>query len=524
MLTTFRLLTIAFCALSDDNIPFNMKILSAQQIREADQYTITHEPISSINLMERASASFKEAFTKIYSAELPVVFICGPGNNGGDGLAIARMLYWEKYNIRVVVPTNSKKGTEDFKNNLQRLPSGIIVHHFEDLINDPQILKNVVVVDALIGSGLSRKLDGEYAELVRIINQSGCKVVSVDIPSGLFPDTVSPDTQSIVRANHTLTFQMPRLSFLLPDYFQYCGDWKILDIGLHDDFISQASTPYEYLSHQQVAPLLKPRYKFNHKGDFGKALIMGGSVGKMGAAILSARACLRAGIGLLSVQVPACGYQIIQTAVPEAMVVNETSDGYLCTIPDLALFDAIGIGPGLGQHPETVALVSNLLENSTKPLVLDADALNILSIHSELIQILPAKSILTPHFKEFERLTGFKGNGFDRIKTLQDFAFRNKVIVVLKGAHTAIATPEGSVYFNSTGNPGMATGGSGDVLTGIITALLAQHYTPENAAILGVYLHGLAGDLAARKHGVYGLIPSDIVEALPKAFTELANI
>ena len=492
-----------------------IKIFSVDQIRQADQFTIKNEPIPSIDLMERAAQAFASWFMSKFSPVHPVHILCGTGNNGGDGLAVGRMLLEKTYKVHLYVVGQPSKGSEDFKVNLERLaPKKItILQENGDL---PQFAAHDIVIDAIFGSGLSRPAGGFYQKVIDHVNRQIATKASIDIPSGLFAD--QPSSGSIVKVSHTVSFQQPKLSFLLPQNARFVGDWHIVDIGLSPEFIDQQPVDHFVVSEPAVSEAIKERRKYDHKGVFGKGIILSGSYGKMGAAVLAARAAIRSGIGLLTLYIPACGYDVLQTAIPEAMVVVDPLEGTLSSAPDLDEFDAVGIGPGIGRSGAALKCLEAVLKAADRPVVVDADGLNLLSENRELLALLPAKSILTPHPTEFRRLVGKWDNDFDRLDIQKKFSKDFNVILVLKGAHTAISTPDGQVYFNSTGNPGMATAGSGDVLTGILTAMLAQGYTPTQAAVLGVYLHGLAGDIASQQHGQIAMIASDIVDHLPQAF------
>lgn len=496
-----------------------MKILNVEQIRQLDQYTIQHEPIAPINLMERAAQSFVDWFTARFTTSYPVKIFCGLGNNGGDGLAIARILMQQGYTIDVNIVRYAPRESDDFMHNHRRLKLLTTLNYIEQPNNIPAIRHNEVVIDAILGSGLDRPVDGITKSVIEVINRSPAKVVSVDIASGLFADKPNDPEDMIVEPDYTVTFHLPKIAFMLPRNSRYVGQWHIVDIKLSKRFIDQATTNYYYTTPEEVRLLLRQRDRFSHKGSFGHALLLVGSYGKIGAGVLASRACLRSGVGLLTVQAPRCGYSVLQTAVPEAMCRPDTHQYVLSgksELEDTPLsgFSAIGVGPGIGKAPETATMLRNLLNEVKQPMVLDADALNILSENRDLLTLLPAHSILTPHPKEFERLTQKWENDYDKLEILCDFARRYRIIVVLKGAHTAIATPDGDIHFNSSGNPGLSTGGTGDVLTGILTALLAQGYDPVEAAVLGVFQHGLAGDKAAEQRGPIGLTATDVVEAL----------
>lgn len=488
-----------------------MKIFSTSQIRAWDEYTITHEPISSIALMERASSAFVKWFCARFDNHQPIKIFCGMGNNGGDGLAIARLLHQQNYQVEVFLLKHSPQGSPDFETNLARFSSFLNPRWLVDSEDFPPLLPSHIIIDALLGSGLSRAASGTLADCIQHINQSTATIISVDIASGLFADFPNAPDNVIVKPTFTVSFQCPKLAFLLPQNADYVGDWQVVEIGLHPEY--KASTPYLYTP---VCPNIgNSRQKYAHKGSFGHALLIAGSYGKIGAAVLAAKACLRAGVGLLTVQLPRCGYDILQTSLPEAMVSPDWHWMVNTTVPDLKPYSAIGVGPGLGKDSFTLIMLKELLKSVESPMVIDADALNLISENPELLSLVPHHSILTPHPKEFQRLLGKTwDNDFQKIEELRNFSQKHNVIVCLKGAHTAIALPDGSVHFNSTGNPGMATGGSGDVLTGIITALLAQGISPIESAIFGVYQHGLAGDRAAQKCTQPALIASDIINAM----------
>ncbi|MEQ8478147.1 NAD(P)H-hydrate dehydratase [Fulvivirga sp.] len=494
-----------------------MKILSINDTRALDEYTIKHEPISSVDLMERASLAFCDWFiANVFTKSVTV--ISGTGNNGGDGLAIARILKLKAYDVSVYVVGDAEKGSNDFKLNWERMD--IKPQVLKD--NLPDIDPGSVIIDAMFGSGLSRPVADHYAEVIRYVNAQDNTVISVDIPSGLFADQASAG-EAIIKANATVTFQLPKLAFMFPENHQFVGEWEAVDIGLSQQFIESTATNFYYLESNDIQPLIQPLAKFSHKGSNGHGLLIVGSYGKMGAAVLSAKAALRTGIGLLTVHVPRSGNEILQSTVPEAMSIPDVNDGHISEMPEVEKYSAIGIGPGLGRHVSTVKALGELLRTVSKPLVIDADALNIISENQELLELVPENSILTPHPKEFERLVGSWSDDFDKLNKLLQLAKRFNLIVILKGAHTAIASADGVVYFNSTGNPGMGKGGSGDVLLGMLTSLVAQGYQPLDAAKIGVYLHGLAGDIAADAYHERGMIASDIIDMIPSAYQELTS-
>ncbi|MCS6823736.1 MAG: NAD(P)H-hydrate dehydratase [Cytophagaceae bacterium] len=495
-----------------------MKILNSTQIKELDEYTIKHEPVLSIDLMERAASAFTQWFTERFYRDKKVLVFCGPGDNGGDGLAIARLLLQKMYTVKIYAIKN-KDTSANFKTNEERLYSLATIKSIHTADDIPEFAGDEIIIDALFGSGLNKPVEGIFAEVISRINNSGAVVVSVDIPSGLYIDKHN-DTPNIVKADYTISFQLPKLAFMFSENAEYVGDWYMLHIGLSREYIMKAETPYYYLDEYFIKGMLKPRAKFAHKGNFGKCLIIAGSYGMLGAAVLTAKACLRTGAGLVKAYVPESGFFVLQNDLPELIVLTDPHPEIITTIPDLNGYTAIGVGPGIGEHEDTVKALDQLLSSYKSPLVLDASALNILATHNHLLDKIPAHSILTPHAGEFERLAGPSENEYARLEKAKSIAARYRIYLVLKGAHTAIVTPEGKAYFNSTGNPGMATAGSGDVLTGIITSLMGQGYTPLESCLIGVFMHGYAGDSAARKLSQPSMIASDIIEGITVFYKE----
>jgi ADP-dependent NAD(P)H-hydrate dehydratase / NAD(P)H-hydrate epimerase len=498
-----------------------MKILPVGKIREADAYTIANEPVASIDLMERAATLCYEWLRKRVDKEQHVIVFCGLGNNGGDGLVIARLLALNHYHVKTFITRFSDKCSDDFQTNYDRLKDikKLVIKDLKDGDALPVIKPDDVVIDAIFGSGLGKPVTGFPASVIGHINASKALVVAIDMPSGLYCDEhTDPKAGAIIQADFTLSFQLPKLAFIFAENDSFVGDWRLFDIGLQTEFISRVETGNYLLTRKMVSALIKPRTKFAHKGNFGHALLIAGSYGKMGASILASKACLRSGVGLVHAHIPARGYQVIQTAVPEAMVTIDPDEDCFTALPDLAPFTAIGIGPGIGFNEKTKRAMKLLIQNATVPLLFDADALTILGENKTWISFIPKNSVFTPHPKEFERLVGKASDDFQRNRLQREFCIKNGVYLVLKGAQTCICGPDGICWFNNTGNPGMATGGSGDVLTGLILGLLAQKYHPRDACLLGVYLHGLAGDLAAKKQGMEAMIAGDIVGQLGKAF------
>ena len=501
-----------------------MKIFSSSQIKLLDIFTIQNEPVKSVELMERAAHKLFEWIITRFERPAHFIIFIGPGNNGGDGLALARLLAESRYDIEIQYVSFTDKVSEDWNINfnLMKELKSIKFNTLSSMDQFPLICANDIIVDAIFGSGLTRPVDGLTGEVIKKINSSGNKVISIDIPSGLFSEDNSNNSQEhIIKANHTLSFQFPKLSFLFPENDSFIGEWHILPIGLHPAGIRDTLTQYYFIDEKEVNPLLKHRNKFDHKGKFGHGLLIAGSKGKMGAAVLSAKAALRTGIGLITCHVPADGGNIIHSSVAEAMVDSDENNKLITSLPELSSFNSIGIGPGIGTDDATGKVLFNLLAICKIPLVIDADAINILGLNKEWLSTLPAGSILTPHPKEFERIAGASSNSYERLFKQISFSEKHNCIIVLKGAFTSVSLPDGKVFFNSTGNPGMATAGSGDVLTGMILSLLAQSYSPENAAITAVFLHGLAGDIASDKSCYESIIASDIIENIGSAYNEI---
>ncbi|MDU0370964.1 NAD(P)H-hydrate dehydratase [Hymenobacter endophyticus] len=502
-----------------------MKILSAAQTRILDEGTIKAQGITSLELMERAATALLNWLLDALhpAADTPFHILCGPGNNGGDGLALARLLHQSGYQPQVwLLPT--EKSSADYAANLQRLPTAVPRHelHARRL---PTFPAGAVMLDALFGTGLSRPLTGLAAQVVAHLNESQALCIAVDMPSGLLADAPQPADSAVVQAHYTLSFELPKLAFFLPQNAEFVGEWELLSIGLEATVIHKLAVDNCFIEENFLVGRYPKRPKFSHKGTFGHALLLAGSRGKIGAAVLASQACLRGGTGLLTTCIPQVGYDILQATAPEAMCLPDPALGHLSELPDLQPYAAVGIGPGLGQEEASREVLRQLLEAAKVPLVIDADALNLLGANQELLDLLPPDTLLTPHPKEFERLTGEPArDDYHRLEQLRQFARQRRCFCVLKGAYTALATPDGQIYFNSTGNPGMATGGSGDVLTGLLLALRAdKRLSACNAALIGLYAHGRAGDLAVQQTGEAGLVAGDIVRFIGPALQELAD-
>lgn len=498
-----------------------LPLLTAPQIREADAYTIAHEPVSSVDLMERASKAFVSWFMNHFPDKRQTVSVyCGTGNNGGDGLAIARLLFEHDYkSITVKIARYSSKSTEDFNVNLQRLQQlQIPVMELSELDTSPNE-KAHVIIDALLGSGLSRPLGGSFKELVVHLNSLNKTWVAVDVPTGFYTDGEMDTETTVLKADRVITFQQPKINFLLPESAPYIDCWEAVNIGLDESFIRSLQSPYQMVENSDIKAILRPRARFSHKGTFGHALIIAGQAKTMGAALLCSSACVYAGAGLTTACVPGSGLTALNSYQPEVMAI--VCNDYALPELELNKYTTIAIGPGLGTGDDALALLQYVLDEYDKPIVVDADALNLLASNHKLLQQLPAGSIITPHMKEFDRLFGQHTSWWQRLQTIRQKARELNIYIILKNSYTITGTPEGKVYFNSTSNAAMATGGMGDVLTGIVTAMLAQKYTPAEACLAGVYLHGKAGDELALPNRLQVVLPAQVAAQVPATIAKM---
>lgn len=490
------------------------KILLGKQVKELDALYINEEGISSYQLMERAAEEFCQWFDSKFKTGSRINIYCGTGNNGGDGLAIARILSEIGYQINVSIIGNPEKGSSDFTENLEVLPTGITVSSWR------KMKVSEITIDAVFGVGINRPLEGEYLELVQKLNKEEGEKISVDMPSGLPSDT--PADGEVFRADYTISFQFPKLSLLFPEHAAFVGKLVVRSIGIETKHFEPFTSEYWFFSGEALAAFHKQFHAFSHKGDFGRIILAGGSYGKMGSICLSTMASLRTGSGLVFCKVPGCGVAIVQSTIPEAMVLRPSSTMEIDADLDFSGIDAIGIGPGLGKEESAQMLLHHILQNYSGPTVLDADAINILGERRDWISLLHSNVILTPHLKEFERLTGVRcDNHLRRINLAKDFCQTNNCSLVLKGAFSLLTFPDGCQIFNNSGTLFMATGGSGDVLTGVLTSFLGQGYSIKNAAICGVFHHGIAGELAGEKHG-RGTLPTDIIANIPQSFLKFS--
>ncbi|MCP1300858.1 NAD(P)H-hydrate dehydratase [Chryseobacterium sp. S0630] len=497
-----------------------MKVFTAEQIRNWDQFTISQEPVSSIQLMERASMAVAHWISEHCKNHKKLAIFCGNGNNGGDGLAVARLLYLKGFDVDVFVNDSKRKFSEDASVNLKRLRdlSGISVRKL-DTKEQYNFDDKTIIIDTLFGTGLSRPLEGEYKMLVEQLNTKKNIKISIDIPSGLSADGMFDNDPVILNADYTLTFQCWKRTFLHPETGKYTGKVVLLDIDLSKIYADATDSDYYVIDDSLVASVFIPRQEFSHKGSYGKAVIIGGNYGKIGAAVLATKSALKTGAGLTFTLAPECGYDILQTSCPEAMFIKG-GDTFILNF-EIDNDFTCGVGPGLGTHSGTEKSFLNFLKDYSKPLILDADALNIISKDPENLKLIPEKSIITPHPKEFERLFGSTEDSFKRLELAKKKAKDLNIYIILKDHHTQVITPQGKVFYNITGNSGLAKGGSGDILTGILTSLLAQKYSEEETCILGVWLHGRAADIASEKHSKESMLPTDVIDAFGTVFEEL---
>lgn len=500
-----------------------MKCFTTGQIRRIDALTCHRQGITSKELMDRAGFALSQRIHDLIPMTSPVVIMVGPGNNGGDGLVVARHLHRYGYKVNVVLCNYGKPLSDDAAHQIKRTRQSPGIEWLEP--SSPGELKldsnNCFLIDSLFGSGLNRPLSDSFAETVEWMNAQQAPCIAIDLPSGLFgEDNSGREDAYIVRSTITLCLQSPRLACFLPENEPYVGRWETVDIGLDREAMEQTQTPWSMTVPEEAAMMLKSRPRFAHKGHFGRTLLIAGSPGMAGACVLAGWAALRSGTGLLSLKVPEPCLNIVQTAIPEATAITYTRHFWSST-DATDTWSAVAAGPGLGLSENAIESLECLLRTRPSRLVLDADALNALAKKRTLLELLPGQAILTPHPGEFDRLTSPHRSGFERLQTAIQFAQQYGVFVVLKGAFTACISPDGCCRFNLTGNPGMATGGSGDVLTGIIVSLLAQGYTQEEACALGTCLHGLAADLTLEDESQESLVAGDITAHLGKAFNHL---
>lgn len=499
-----------------------MKILSAKQLYQAHEETISKQQISELELLERAGTQvFNWMHLRMQGAQVKIHIFNGIGNNGGVGLVLARHLLEHGYNVANYVVNYSKKRTNGFLKNYDRVKS---LKQWPVLLTDAEefptnISPDDIIVDAIFGIGLNRDPGTLANQLFAHLNTSKAFKLAIDIPSGLYSNKAPDNTEHVLYVNYTLSFQSPKMAFFLPETAKYSEQWEVLDIGLDKEFIQEVEAT-QLISKNEVLPMYQMREKFANKFTYGHSLIIGGSYGKMGSVHLASKAALVSGCGLVTAYIPECGYNVLQSSFPEAMVQTVNSEKTLTEITPEGHFTVAGIGIGMGTSTEANIALTTFLKLNKLPLVVDADALNIISENKELLNFLPELAILTPHKKELERLIGNWEDDFDMLKKIQLFSSDNNCIIVVKDAIT-ITVYKDEVFVNTSGNPALATAGAGDVLTGIITGLVAQGYEALQAAIFGVYLHGKTADVAVEKMGYQSFIASDAIENIAGAYLEM---
>jgi hydroxyethylthiazole kinase-like uncharacterized protein yjeF len=497
-----------------------LPLLTSAQLREADAYTIKHEPISPLNLMERAAKAFVGWFVNRFPDKKQAISIyCGTGNNGGDGLAIARMLQDHHYKaLNIKITRFSEKASDDFNANLKRLQNTIPLTEIKPGKDFPAE-DSVVIIDAMLGSGLNKPLKGDYEKLVKYLNSLQKTAIAVDVPTGFFTEGEVKPGATVLKSDLVITFQQAKINFLLPESGPFIKCWEAVNIGIDEGFVRSLNSPYQFVEEKDIRGMIKPRHKFSNKGTYGHALLVAGQAKTMGAALLCASGCAHAGDGLTTACVPESGLTALNSYLPEIMAIIRQGK----ELPEIEWdsFNAMGIGPGLGNNENSLALLINIFTNYKKPVVIDADALNLLAEHKELWKTIPQGSIITPHMKEFDRLFGNHTNWWQRLQTGLQKAKEYNVHIVLKNDYTLSITPEGKVYFNSTSNAAMASGGMGDVLTGILASLLAQHYSAAEACIIGNYIHGKAGDELALPNRMNVVLPGKLAAQLPVTMAKL---
>lgn len=500
-----------------------MKIFSKEQIYEGDALTAKKQGITSTDLMERAGIQiFNWLHMRMQGAQVPIHVFCGIGNNGGDGLVVARHLVTHGYNVKTYIVNYSTTRSKDFLLNYDRIKNTtkdwpVLLSESSDF---PVIDEKDIIVDAILGIGLNRAIEGWVKNLFCHFRDTKAFVLSIDLPSGLSTSATPEDAECVVNAGYTLSFQTPKLVFFLPETAKYTVQWEVLDIGIDPEYLHVTPTEAELIGKNEVLPLYKPREKYSNKGDFGHALVIGGSYGKIGAVTLASHGALSIGAGKVTAFTPKCGYIPLQTGFPEAMVITDTDEEKITDIKFDIKPDVIAFGVGVGSDAKTSSAFETFLKTNTTPLVIDADGINILSKKKALLKLLPENTVLTPHPKELEGLVGKWKDDFDKLKKTKAFSKKYKCIVVIKGANT-ITVFEDKLYVNSTGNPGLATAGTGDVLTGIIAGLIAQGYDTLAATLFGVYLHGKSADLLIEDLGYQSFIASHVIEGIPLAYLDL---
>ncbi|GAB5046921.1 NAD(P)H-hydrate dehydratase [Thermodesulfovibrio sp. TK110] len=506
-----------------------MKVVTSSEMAEIDRLTIEHYGIPSMLLMERAALAVSEHVLELNPEN--VIVLAGPGNNGGDGIACARILKNKIKNVKIFQLFSDEKLSSDCKTQLD-IAKKFKLPVIEGYPIENEIMQADAIIDAIFGTGLKRAIEGDIARFIENLNSFKKPVLAVDIPSGISSDTGEVMGVAI-KAKITVTFGLPKRGHLVFPGKEYTGKLFIEDIGFPKELTESENLKISTIEKHFACCLIPPRPAYSHKTRYGHVLVIAGSTGKTGAAVLAAKAALRAGSGLVTMAVPAALKVVFQSKVLEEMILplpctmNTLSRDAL---PEIMEFineraNSVAFGPGVGVNEDIEIILKELILNCPSPIVIDADGITVLGRISDVLKNARSEIVLTPHPGELSRLIKISVKDIEkqRIDIAQKVAKDLGVILVLKGVPTVIAEPQGKVYLNTTGNPGMATGGSGDVLTGIIASLIGQGLTPFHASVLGCFIHGLSGDIAAKKRGYHGLIAGDLIESLPEAFIELTQ-
>ncbi|MGB3591071.1 MAG: NAD(P)H-hydrate dehydratase [Nonlabens sp.] len=500
-----------------------MKILSADQLSQADASTIEKQQISSIDLMERvATLVFNKIHERLNGAPVPIKVFCGIGKNGGDGLAIARHLIQHGYHVKVFITNCSKSRSPEFLKNYDRIKNvtkdwPVLLSCEEDF---PVITEKDFIIDAIFGTGINRPITGWMVGLFEYLNNIPAFTAAIDMPSGLYANQPLENARAVLKADHTFTFQTPKLAFFLPHTGEYVGSFEVINIGLDPEFLSQVKPLAQMINREAAQNMYRARKSFTHKGNYGHVICAGGSLGKMGSIALAAGAAVNSGAGKVTAYIPKHGNLMLQSTVIEAMTVLDPEEYFLSTF-DIEIKDpVISIGCGLGLARDSYSAFAKALSYQQKPMVIDADAIHMLAEDKDLLDKVPNGSILTPHDGELVGLLGTWKNDYERLEKAKKFTIKHDLILVLKGAYTITVIGEG-LYVNDSGNPGMATGGSGDVLTGMIASFMAQGYDTLTATAFAIYIHGASADLAAQTYAHEGVKASIISSFVGPAILNL---
>jgi len=503
-----------------------MKLFTLEDILGIERQTLTQENTKFHDLVERVGNAAANEIASHWRPSVRTVIFAGPGNDGAYALMTASSLLERGYVPHIYLFNIGGNSLNDecrrCRDILRAKYSSDVLEEVVTKFNIPELGVSDLVIDGLFGPELRQPLTGGFMSLVRYINESGATVVSLDMPSGMCGDwNHNVSARNVVKADVTLALQYPRLPFFFADFAGLAGQWRVLDIGYSREAAENRQSSFYLIEDDEVRSLLKPREPFSNKSDYGSACLVAGSYGMVGASVLACMGALRAGAGKVTVYGPQCSFSVVQTAAPEAMFMSDKSHHEISdiTLPDT--FSAIGVGPGIGTSEATVDALDSFIKRYRSPLVLDADALNCIALRPALLNHIPVLSVITPHAGEFDRLFGKQSSHEARLLKAVEVSRKYNLLILLKGHYTTLVRPDGKIYINSSGSPAMATPGSGDVLTGVLTAFMAQGYKPEVAALIAAFVHGRAGELASLRHGQYGVIASDIVNCIGEAIMKI---